>query len=161
FTVTVVLAGTGNNALSNTASLTITVGGATQSAGGSVTYQAGWNLTGVPSGTILALAASPLYTFQAGDTEYENVPTSSTLIGGRGYWAYFTVATTINLPGGSTTPLSITLPAGQYVMVGNPSANLSMTVSGADVVYTFSNAANDYAPAATTATLPPGQGAWV
>lgn len=49
-------------------------------------------------------------------------------------------------------------PAGQWVMLGNPSATQTLTVRGADAVFRFDPAANGYI---STDSLAPGQGAWV
>jgi PKD repeat protein len=161
YSVSLVVTGSDNAVVSNTATATITVGSGSQSAQ-SVTYQVGWNLASGPAGTTFAQADGPLYTYQAGDTSYETVANTTPAAAGHGYWAYFTAPTTMSLAGGSATlPMSITLPAGQYVMVGNPSTTQTVTVSGAEVVYTFNTASNSYSPASGTATLAPGQGAWV
>lgn len=128
-----------------------------------VTYAAGWNLVGGSGGTAFSRASGPLYTIQAGDTNYETLSNGSGIVGGRGYWAYFPTTTTVPLSGGgsSALPLSISIPAGQFVMVGNPSATQSVTVTGADVVWLFNTASHSYSGGGNTATLQPGQGAWV
>ena len=53
----------------------------------------------------------------------------------------------------------IALPAGHFIMVGNPTDG-PVSVSGADVVDTFNPATNAYTTVTGTATLGPGQGAW-
>src|SRR5262249_17953132 len=81
-------------------------------AGATVPYQVGWNLVGGAGGPVFAQADGPLYTYQAGDTNYESVPNSTGIVGGRGYWAYLTQTTTVSLngTGGPTLPLSISAP---------------------------------------------------
>ena len=115
----------------------------------------GWNLIAGPTGTTASGAASSLYTFQAGDTAYEPSPAASPLDAGVGYWAFFSAPATLTLASGSTQPVTRPLPAGQYVMVGNPFTT-NASVAGADAVYTYS-ASGGY-QAATV--LSPGQGAW-
>jgi hypothetical protein len=137
-------------------------GAVTAPTGPSVTYQPGWNLVGGPSGTAFPQANSSLYTFQAGDTNYETLPNTTGITGGRGYWAYFFAPTAVALSGnGPTLPYTVTAPAGQYIMVGNPSPTQPVTVTGADVVYTFNPATNSYQGGGGSATLQPGQSAWV
>lgn len=135
----------------------LTVGGA--AASGSATYSAGWNLVGAPAGTVFSQASNPMYTYQATDTAYQTVPNTQPVSAGYGYWAYFTGTTTVTLSGTSSPQFATTIPAGQFVMVGNPSSTATVTVSGSDVVYTFDPVANNYVTTGTT--LRPGQGAWV
>ncbi|HZQ38672.1 MAG TPA: hypothetical protein VFD32_22295, partial [Dehalococcoidia bacterium] len=100
----------------------------------------------------------PLYTFQAGDTNYETLPQGSPIAAGRGYWAFFNAPTTVPLTASSQSSITVNAPAGQFIMVGNPSQTQTMTVRGADVVYLFDTAANNYV---ASTILPPGKGAWV
>ena len=125
--------------------------------GPSVTYSTGWNLIGAPAGTTVTQASGVLYTYEAGDTAYESLPNTSPVVGGRGYWAYFTAPTTVTLNGTSASSAGIAAPAGQWVMVGNPSTSTSVTVRGADVVYAWNVSTGAYQ---ATTTLSPGQGAW-
>jgi PKD repeat protein len=117
----------------------------------SVTYQTGWNLIAAPTGTLITGALGPLYTLQSGSSYQTTQSTES----GLGYWAFFAVPTTVSLA--PTGPVTITrsLQPGLFIMIGNPGSSPA-TVSGADVVYTYS-AATGYQ--ATTVLLP-GQGAW-
>ena len=138
---------------------------ASQPAGGGAatsgaTYAAGWNLVGGPSGTTFSQALNPLYTFPAGASSYVQVPNTQPAQAGVGYWAFFNSQTTVTLSGTTTLPFTVTAPAGQYIMIANPSATSTVTVSGADVVYTYdpTNAASPYS---AVSTLQPGQGAWV
>lgn len=126
-----------------------------QNAGPSVTYAAGWNLVGGPAGTTLMGANGPLYAFRAGDTSYETVSAGSPLTAGVGYWAYFNTAVTETLPMNMGQPSAMPLPAGQFVLIGNPNS-VPMIVTGADTVLTY-DAVHGY-QAATM--LQPGQGAW-
>lgn len=125
-----------------------------QTGAASVNLQSGWNLVALPPGTPIPGITPPLYTYQPGDTAYETPASTQT---GLGYWAYAGSATTLALPIGSSSAYSVTAPAGQYFMVGDPSGILAATVSGADVVYSY-DATNGYQ---ATTTLNPGQGAWV
>jgi hypothetical protein len=136
----------------------LSVGAGSGSGAATITYLAGWNLVGAPTGTVFAQAANPLYTLTAtSGGSYTPVPNTQGVTGGQGYWAYFTAPTTVSLSASGTSALSVTAPAGRWVMVGNPSATRTVTVSGADQVYTYSPAAGYVA----TTSLTPGQGAWV
>lgn len=125
-----------------------------------VSYTAGWNLVGGPAGTVMTGALNPLYTFQAGDSNYETSAPSAPLQSPRGYWAYFPAATTVNLPVVTAQTTTVTLPANQFIQVGNPTDG-AVSISGADMIDTFSTATNSYTSASGTVTLQPGQGAWV
>src|SRR5579875_243718 len=121
-----------------------------------VLYHAGFNIVGVPSGTILS-SATAIYELSADGSSYEAVDPGQPLDGGEGYWAYFATDTTVNIPDGSNAPVSVTAPAGQWQLVGDPSGTQPATVTGADAVYTYDPVAGQYV--ATTRLLP-GQGAW-
>jgi hypothetical protein len=127
------------------------------SVAGTVTYHAGWNLVSAPAGTVITGAQSPLFTLQPGDTNYQSVPSSGPTQLGYGYWALFSKDTQVTLGPGSADSYSLELPAGQFVMIGNPSGSRPVTVTGADSVYTFDPLQNRYSDATT---LQPGQGAW-
>jgi hypothetical protein len=131
---------------------------AASTAGGtSVNYTTGWNLIAGPTGTVVNGASGSLYTFQAGDSAYETVAANSPLKGGVGYWACFSSAVSSSIPAG--TPggtITVNLPAGQFVMIGNPGTTVA-AVSGADTVLTYSTAAGY----TQTTALPVGAGAWV
>jgi plastocyanin len=147
-TVTV-LAGAGNAATSTFGSATVAAAGMT------VTYGAGWNLVGGPTGTVLSGAIGALYTFRAGDTAYETQAVTTPLAPGNGYWAYFATPVTESLPLSNSQPAAMQLPAGHFVTIGNPSS-LPMSVTGADLLLTY-DATRGYQ---TTTILQPGQGAW-
>jgi hypothetical protein len=89
-------------------------------AGLSISYATGWNLVAGPSGTTIAGTSGPLYTLRAGDPAYEAVPAMQPLAPGVGYWAYFPGPVTETLPLTVAAPPAIPLPAGQFVLVGNP-----------------------------------------
>ena len=125
--------------------------------GNTVGYSAGWNLVGGPSDTVLTGAIGALFTYQAADATYESLPPSTPLQGTLGYWAYFPSASTVALPAVTAQSLTILLPANHYIMVGNP-ADRPVTLSGADVVFTYNAAQGQYS---AVTTLQPGQGAWV
>jgi hypothetical protein len=118
-----------------------------------VPYPAGWNQIAVPQNTNIPGPLGPIYTYQAGDTAYEEV---QNLQPGLGYWVDFDAPTTATLSAGSPQSVSLPLPAGQYIMVGNP-GSFPATVRGADAVYVY-NPSTGYQQ---TTTLQPGQGAWV
>jgi hypothetical protein len=145
--------------VSTAVQLNLTVSGS-GAGSATVTLSVGWNLVGGPTGTVFSGAANPMYTFQAGDTNYESQSNTTGISGGRGYWAYYSSSATVTLSGSAPLPATFTAPAGQYIMVGNPTTT-AVTVSGADVIYTFNTASNSYSSGATSVTLQPGQGAWV
>jgi plastocyanin len=121
----------------------------------SISEASGWNLVGGPEGSMVSAANGPLYTFRAGDSSYESLPSTTPFVAGVGYWAYFNSPTTEVIPAAGLQPASIPLPARQWVMVGNPSGS-TVRVSGADSLLTYSGI-QGYQPATT---LAPGQGAW-
>lgn len=125
---------------------------------GSYSYPAGWNLIAGPLATVVAYTDGPLYTFRAGDEAYECAPFWTPLEPGVGYWAYFGASGKAYFAGGipDRQPTTLTLPAGQFVMIGNP-FQTAATVTGADVIYTYDPMAAQYQQ---VSTLMPGQGAW-
>jgi hypothetical protein len=129
-----------------------------QSALPAATLRAGWNLIGGTGQIMLSPNLGPnIYTLQPSGTAYEALPDHTQLQPGFGYWAYFSADTPQYLRSGSNTPYTLRAPAGQTVMVGDPSGTLPATVSGADSVMT-----NDPVKGYQTATtLQPGQGALV
>jgi hypothetical protein len=125
--------------------------------GGSVTYHAGWNLVAGPAGTIFTGVSGPIYTLQAEDGQYESLAAGGPAQAGLGYWAYFDQDTSVTLAPDGAQSASVPLPAGQYVMIGNPSGTHAVTVSGADGVLVYDPVRGQYTQATT---LQPGQGAW-
>lgn len=120
----------------------------------SVTYQPGWNIVGVPNGTIFAV---DVYFWDPMAGQYRVVQAGTPLKPGRGYWAYFSAATTVQFSAAAASRSSVTAPAGAWVLVGNPDPTQPASVSGADAVFTWNPAAGRYSGATT---LQPGQGAW-
>jgi hypothetical protein len=125
-------------------------------------YPAGWNLVAIPAGTDF-FVASTIYTAQPYDLGYEQSPPSQGTITGYGYWADITSVDAsgysrgVGLTSGSSAPYTINVPAGQWIMVGNPSGMLLASIQGADTSWTY-DPVNGYQP---TTILQPGQGAWV
>jgi len=120
----------------------------------SVTYHAGWNLVGGPDGTRYAGADGPIFTLQPGDTAYESLPAGTPAVAGAGYWVYFGVSRSVPLPDGQPF-VTVQLPPGQWVLVGNPSGLRTAPVSGADALFTFDPGRGYHA----VSSLLPGQGA--
>jgi plastocyanin len=122
-----------------------------------VSYPPGWNLVAAPTGMILTGTDSPLYTLRAGDSGYNTVPAGSPLAAMTGYWAHFGATTTENLPitGAAPGSTSLSVPAGRFILVGDP-GTAAVTLSGVDDVLSYDPAAGYHA----VTTLQPGQGAW-
>jgi hypothetical protein len=122
-----------------------------------VTYQPGWNIVGGPAGTVLTGTNSGLFAWPPGATSYQALPAGTPLQAGQGYWAYFNTATTVTLSAITSDSVTVSLPAGQWVLIGNPGAGTA-TVTGASVtLWLYSPLAGSYSP---TTTIPQGQGAW-
>jgi PKD repeat protein len=156
YTVSVSASSASTAGLSGQASLGVAVAAAGPSGG---LLPAGWNLVAGPTGSVFSQCEGPLYTFQPGDVNYEQQSNVTPVTGGRGYWCFLTAASTLTLNGSSQPSVTITLPASQWVMVGNPSTTASLRITGsADAVDTWDTAGGRYATGVTT--LAPGQGAW-
>jgi PKD domain len=133
-----------------TTSVTVTGGGGSSGGGPTVTYGGGWNLIGVPDGTVLP-PTDGLYTYQNGS--YQSASSTSA---GSGYWASFpNPSNSISLPDYVGNAKQMPLPAGQWTQIGNP-YSVPANVSGADIVYKY-DASSGYS--AVTQLLP-GDGAW-
>src|SRR5579883_1041149 len=117
-----------------------------------VSYPPGWNLVSAPAGAPLPPSSRPIYTYAAGG--YQTVDPSSTQPG-VGYWAYYDAVTSQSFPGGGPETFTLPIPAGQWIMIGNPRGSL-VVVTGADAVYIY-DPVQGYE---TTTVLEPGQGAW-
>jgi PKD domain len=133
-----------------------TTGAIPPAEGVTVSMAQGWSIVGGPSNTVIQGSDGPLYTYQGADSSYETVPPGSALIPGQGYWAYFGAPSTEVLPMAPGQASSLSIPAGHWVMVGNPGSGTA-TVSGVDYMVVFSTSAGQYQP---TTSLQPGQGAW-
>jgi len=129
-----------------------------QPGGPLVSYPAGWNLVGAPGGTPFTRANSPLYTWQPGDTEYEVLRAALGVQGGYGYWVYFAQPTTLALTGISAPTASLMVPAGDFVMVGNPSATAAVPIHGATYALGWDPQSGQYKQ---VSALAPGAAAWV
>lgn len=119
-----------------------------------ITYPAGYNLIGVPSGTVLPVTA---YSLDPATQQYVSIPAGTPLTGGTGYWAFFPQPTSVNLPAGATN-VTVQVPPGSYAIVGNPSATASATITGADFMQIYDPRLHVYLP---LHDLPPGSGAFV
>ena len=134
-----------------------------------VTYGAGFNLVGGPTGTLLNGVAQPIYTLQATDTSYVPIITN-VLTAPEGFFANFGTATTVSLPCTFSTSPTITLPLplSHLLMVGNPfDGPATVTASNASTyVLMFNNATNSFGSWVSVGpgqsiTLATGQGAFV
>ena len=121
-----------------------------------VNYSPGWNLVSGPEGSHLVGAEGQIYTLQPGDAEYEAFPADSSLRGGYGYWAYFPRGGWLEAAGGASR-YAVTLLPGQWALVGNPSAEMIMTLSGALAALVY--VPND--GYVSVSVIPAGVGAWV
>jgi len=121
---------------------------------GSVSYLSGWNIVGGPAGTVMN-TQGPLYTYQPRDTAYEVIPSGAGLQAGFGYWAYFSQSAAVTLPQTAAQTITVTLPAAEWVLVGNPGLT-SATVSGADCLYVYTPGS----AYSSVTVLAPGQGGW-
>ncbi len=97
-----------------------------------------------------------MYTYQANDTDYETVANGSSIKPGYGYWAYFQSQTTDTVPLTTGGSISVTLPAGQPLMIGNPGSSVAQ-LSGADSVMVYDPTSGTYSD---VSSLQPGQGGW-
>jgi len=118
-------------------------------------YLAGWNIIAGPAGTVATGASGSLYTYQAGDSIYEQIDARTPMRVGEGYWAFLSADTTTALPSAGRQTVNVDLPAGQWILIGNPGTTPA-TVLGADAVYVYADGAGYQA----NTSLLPGQGAW-
>jgi hypothetical protein len=132
-----------------------TTGLAAPQTGFQVSLGSGWNLIAGPDGT--TLPGSGLLTFQASDTNYEQIAAGTPMKAGVGYWVFMPIANQLTLGTASASSnTTVSLPAGRPVMIGNPGTTPA-TVTGADQVFVFTPGSNNYA---NSNQLQPGQGAW-
>jgi hypothetical protein len=125
-------------------------------AGFARTLPAGWNIVAGPAGTTLPGVSGSLFTLQPGDTAYETIPAGTPLKAGAGYWVDLASTTSTAIATASPTSVTVQLPAGQFVMIGN-AGNTVATVTGADSVLVYNPTTASYTQ---TNQLQPGQGAW-
>lgn len=125
-------------------------------------FEVGWNLIGVTGDGAAIPTVTPLYTLTPDGAGYRAVrPVDSQR--GVGYWAYFPapvgmLAAPNPLCDSCPALPSIPLPAGQWVMIGDPYTSPTyITVHGADVVYTYDTLTEQYQQ---TTQLTAGQGAF-
>jgi len=130
-------------------------GAAQGAAGQTVTFGAGYNMIGVPSGT--AVSADSVLAFDTAANNYTQLGSGDSLSGGRGYWAYFSADTPVTLPAGTNASITVAASAGKWQLIGNPSGTTPALVTGADEVFAFDAVAGQYM---AVTTLQPGQGAW-
>jgi len=123
--------------------------------GQSATYQPGWNIAGVPSGTVMPVDA---FIWDPAAFRYLRVAAGTPLRAGRGYWVNFAATQTVPLAATTRTREDVQAPAGQWILVGNPSGLAAATVVGADLIYVYNPATGAYV---ATAAIGPGAGAWV
>lgn len=131
-----------------------------------IAVPAGWNLLSGTPAAFLNLNVGPLYSYRAGDSDYEAASPSRDLPTNSGYWAYFVAPTQVSLgcygggirrPGVVVRTATVDVGPG-WTMLGNPIiASEPATASGADAVYTY-DPTSGYQP---TSTIQPWQGAWV
>jgi hypothetical protein len=121
-----------------------------------ITYHAGWNIVAGPDGTQLP-DSTKLYALGPGDLGFVTLPPQGPIAGGRGYWAYFPADSTVTLAGTGTSTAQVPAPAGQYILIGNPSGTQSAIVSGADDVEVWDPVAAIFQ---ASTTLGVGQGGW-
>lgn len=156
-TYTATLQATDSTGGTGTDQATVVVTGANPppppASGPTQTYPAGWNLIGVPAGTSIPSQGSPFYTWQAGSVAYSvsQVPQP-----GLGYWVFFNNPVTVTLPFTGPQTITIVLPPGQFIMVGNPGSAAAI-LSGMDIAYSYDPVLGYQ----QTTQLPPGAGAWV
>jgi hypothetical protein len=136
--------------------------------GNRVTYPAGWNIVGGPSGTVFPVA---LYRWDARAGQYVTLAAGTPAAAGQGYWAYFASPTAVQLAASAPQDLPPT-PGGTYAMIANPYSaacarlNIGPTAPtftpdpNVLAVYTYDPAQGSYDDG-TGALLEPGQGAWV
>lgn len=125
-------------------------------AGSTVSFDAGWNLVALPSGTVLPSGAGPAFTLSPDGTAYEQVSAGGA-IGGRAQWVFFQQNTSLTLgPTAAQSSRRLAAP-GQSLLIGNPSSDLTLDIGGANDAYSY-----DPAHGWTSVTaLAPGQGALV
>jgi hypothetical protein len=127
-----------------------------------VVLLSGWNLissggdTAIDVPSLTSTIVGPLYTFQPNDRAYEVTDLAHVQVG-FAYWANFSKTTTVAIDTSDQDSYHVTVPAGQCVMVGDPSTKGSARISGAERTYIFSAALNTYIESNLVGI---GRGAW-
>jgi hypothetical protein len=119
-------------------------------------YSAGWNLIAGFHDRVLSGNLGPIYRYRPDDSSYIAEPPNTPLETGVGYWAYFPASLTGPTIVDSPRSLTLPLPAGEYVLIGNPIPAL-VTARGADALYVYDPETDRYT---NSLMLHPGQGAW-
>lgn len=122
-----------------------------------VTYAAGWNLIGMPDGTVLTDTGAPILAYDPASNAYQMVPAGGPLRGGTGYWVYFDSPVTQVLPAVGPINAEIPLPRGRYILIGNP-GQAPVMLSPVDSAWTYDPENGSYQ---SPPLLQPGQGIWV
>jgi hypothetical protein len=128
-----------------------------------VCYPGGWNLVGGP-----AAFPVPLWVWDPAAGQYREIPAGGQLpagpegeTDGQGAWAFFAQPTAVALAGvfPTSTPVSVSLPAGVWQQIGNPFDLYQATVCGTAQVFAYNPDTASYVP--NPSSLEIGQGAWV
>lgn len=104
-----------------------------------VRYSNGYSLVGLPAGTIVN-SQSPLYGWfaqgardsQGRPSNYSTQASDTPVLGGHGYWAWFSTPQLVSLPEVRVSAIDLRLASYQASMVGNPSGTTASTISGHD-----------------------------
>ncbi len=127
-----------------------------RAAGQTVHYKAGWSLVSAPSGSDLGALSGSLYALGPATDSYQHVAPAD-VIGGRGYWAYFSQDTDVTLDATAAAYTRMILPADRYAVIGNPSSTQTLPISGADVAFAYDSTLGY----TQVSELQPGQAAFV
>jgi hypothetical protein len=119
-----------------------------------VRYPAGWNIVAAPDGTTLPLV---LYGWDPVSGTYQQVPSGGPLKGGQGYWTFASQDVNLGIGKAGAEVMCVSLPAGKWTLIGNPSGISTVTVNGIDSVWAYDPTAGAYQ---MTSSLKVGQGAW-
>lgn len=113
-----------------------------------VAMLSGWHLVALPPGSDLVGAAGPLFTLHPANQSYERIQPDQATVAGRGYWVYSPQAAVANVATGPNTAVRtvsigsqlayrVSIPAGGWALVGNPSGIWDAELDGADAAYTY------------------------
>ena len=113
--------------------------------GHSELYPAGYNLIGLPGGSLVG-ADAPLYSWsdQGKGGHYTAQDPAQPVVGGAGYWAWFACPKAVAIHGPGSPTASFPLHAYHASIVGNPSGTGPVTVSGFDFAARWDPAAGRY-----------------